>query len=173
MHSLMSVGFLRYLFDEWLFTWIFVCCNLMMFYDVWWMYLAPQNIPSAIVLTLGNNVVLYYKFKYEMYMPRAHLRKGTLRPTIIIFNTCTHIIAHIHWWWEIAAAVTCSKLHSFECWNQTQCAVNIVPHSGQIRSLQEKRDGLGAQQRTVCLSENTSSLTAHHKLPWLFMTVIG
>ena len=26
---------------------------------VWWVYLAPQNIPSAIVLTLGNEIVLY------------------------------------------------------------------------------------------------------------------
>ena len=28
---------------------------------VWWVYLAPRNIPSAIVLTLGNKVVLYRK----------------------------------------------------------------------------------------------------------------
>ena len=27
--------------------------------NVWWVHLAPQNIPSAIVLTLGNKVVLY------------------------------------------------------------------------------------------------------------------
>ena len=26
--------------------------------NAWWVYLAPQNIPSAIVLTLGNAVVL-------------------------------------------------------------------------------------------------------------------
>ena len=25
---------------------------------VWWVYLAPQNIPSANVLTLGNTIVL-------------------------------------------------------------------------------------------------------------------
>ena len=46
-----------------LFTWMFVCCccSLMMFMigvNVWWVYLALQNIPSAIVLTLGNKVVL-------------------------------------------------------------------------------------------------------------------
>ena len=34
--------------------------NLMMFYDlVRRVYLAPQNIPSAIVLILGNKVILY------------------------------------------------------------------------------------------------------------------
>ena len=32
---------------------------------VWWVYLAPQNIPRAIsVLTLGNKVVLYYTVSY-------------------------------------------------------------------------------------------------------------
>jgi len=40
---------------------ILCCCNLMMFYD--WSecamsVLAPQNIPSAVVLTLGNKAVL-------------------------------------------------------------------------------------------------------------------
>ena len=25
--------------------------------NVWWVYLAPKNIPSAVVLTLGNKVV--------------------------------------------------------------------------------------------------------------------
>ena len=27
--------------------------------NVWWVYLAPQNIPRAIVLTLGNKVILF------------------------------------------------------------------------------------------------------------------
>ena len=27
--------------------------------NVWWVYLAPQNIPRAIVLTLGNKVIFY------------------------------------------------------------------------------------------------------------------
>ena len=45
----------------------FTFCNLMMFYN--WSecvmtdeYLAPQNIPCAIVLTLGNKVVLYFNY---------------------------------------------------------------------------------------------------------------
>ena len=44
---------------------MFLCgsCNLMMFsmigLNVRWTYLAPENIPSAFVLTLGNKVVLY------------------------------------------------------------------------------------------------------------------
>ena len=28
--------------------------------NVWWVYLSPQNIPRAIVLTLGNKVGLYF-----------------------------------------------------------------------------------------------------------------
>ena len=47
---------------EWIFT-QFCCCNLMMFtigVNVWWTYLAPQNIPSAIVLTFGNTVVCIF-----------------------------------------------------------------------------------------------------------------
>ena len=27
--------------------------------NVWWVYLAPQNIPRAVVLTLGNTILLY------------------------------------------------------------------------------------------------------------------
>ena len=49
---------------EWLFTWMFVCCccNLMMFYD--WCecvmsVLGTTKHSSAIVLTLGNKVILY------------------------------------------------------------------------------------------------------------------
>ena len=81
-HILMSVGFRRYLFMNDFLPGCVCYCNLM-FYDwnlewmpdectwhhktfpvqLYWhlaikLYLAPQNIPSAIVLTLGNKVVL-------------------------------------------------------------------------------------------------------------------
>ena len=65
MHSLMPVGFFMFLsMNDFLPGCLFavVSCNLM-FYDwsecVVKLYLAPQNIPHAIVLTLGNKVILY------------------------------------------------------------------------------------------------------------------
>ena len=37
----------------------FACAVMFMIgVNVWWVYLVPQNIPSATVLTLGNKVVL-------------------------------------------------------------------------------------------------------------------
>ena len=67
MHSLMPVGFSHVVIYEWLFTRIFfvvvavvVIKCFMIGVNVWWVYLAPQNIPRAIsVLTLGNKVILY------------------------------------------------------------------------------------------------------------------
>ena len=65
MHSLMSVGFLMYLFMNdifflppwtYLFAVVIYWC-FMIGMNVWWVYLAPRNIPSAVVLTLGNKVV--------------------------------------------------------------------------------------------------------------------
>ena len=66
MHSLIifdASGIFHVFIYEWLFTRMFVCCccNLM-FYE--WsecviVYLAPENIPHAIVMTLGNKVILY------------------------------------------------------------------------------------------------------------------
>ena len=70
------------------YQWVFSCCYLWMtFYlhfcfcfvfavvvikcfmigvNVWWVYLAPQNIPRAIsVLTLGNKVILYCIFTLQ------------------------------------------------------------------------------------------------------------
>ena len=45
------------------FFFFFFCCCIKCFMigvSVWWVYLAPQNIPRAIsVLTLGNKVILY------------------------------------------------------------------------------------------------------------------
>ena len=58
---------------ELIFTRVFVCCccNLMMFMtgvNVWWVYLCHKNIPRAIVLMLGNKVVLnYYKSKIAVF----------------------------------------------------------------------------------------------------------
>ena len=36
--------------------------------NVWWVYLAPQNIPRAFVLTLGNKVVLYFIVRLKLFM---------------------------------------------------------------------------------------------------------
>ena len=36
--------------------------------NVWWVYLAPQNISHAIVLTLGNKVVLYFIVHLKLFM---------------------------------------------------------------------------------------------------------
>ena len=50
---------------EWRFTWtclfavVVIWWCFMIGVSVWWVNLAPQNIPSAIVLTLGNKGVLY------------------------------------------------------------------------------------------------------------------
>ena len=33
--------------------------KIVYYVNMWWVCLAPQNIPSAIALTLGNEVVLY------------------------------------------------------------------------------------------------------------------
>ena len=50
--------------------------------NVWWVYLAPPNIPSAILLTLGNKVVLYYKGcdlnKAVLYHKGCDLNKAVL-----------------------------------------------------------------------------------------------
>ena len=44
--------------------------------NVWWVYLAPQNIPRAIsLLTLGNKVVLYY---LNIYYWRVKLQTSPL-----------------------------------------------------------------------------------------------
>ena len=69
MHSLMPVAFSRVVIYEWPFTRIVFCLFcfavvvikcFMIGVNVWWVYLAPQNISRAIsVLTLGNKVVLY------------------------------------------------------------------------------------------------------------------
>ena len=46
-------------------VYVYVCACVVIYWcfwigvNVWWVYLAPQNIPSAIVLTLGNIVILY------------------------------------------------------------------------------------------------------------------
>ena len=65
MHSLMSAGFLMYIMNDFLprylmfdvfeIEWCFMIGAI-----VWWVYSAPQNIPCAIVFTLGNKVVLYW-----------------------------------------------------------------------------------------------------------------
>ena len=39
--------------------------------NVWWVYLAPQNIPSAIVLTLGNKVGLYFSLGWVKMISTA------------------------------------------------------------------------------------------------------
>ena len=46
--------------------------------NVWWVYLAPQNIPRAIsVLTLGNKVILYYCIVYCLWLqPQPSLFSG-------------------------------------------------------------------------------------------------
>ena len=33
--------------------------------NVWWVYMASQNITSATVLMFGNKVVLHYKINYQ------------------------------------------------------------------------------------------------------------
>ena len=35
--------------------------------NTWWVYLAPQNIPSASVLSLGNTVVLFCSVRVIVY----------------------------------------------------------------------------------------------------------
>ena len=61
MHSLMSAGFLVYLFMNdllgCLFAFVVIEWHLLIGVNVWWVYLALQNIPSTFVLTLGNKVV--------------------------------------------------------------------------------------------------------------------
>ena len=51
------------------FTRMFICCCCSLFFfmigvNVWRVYLAPQNIPSATGLTPGNKVVLYCFFAF-------------------------------------------------------------------------------------------------------------
>ena len=63
MHSLMPVGFVMFLsmndfLAGCLFAVVVIKC-FMIGVNLWWEYLAPQNIPRAIsVLTLGNKVIL-------------------------------------------------------------------------------------------------------------------
>ena len=74
MHSLMPVGFSHVVIYEWLdldFVVVVVAVVVikcfMIGVNVWWVYLAPQNIPRAIsVLTLGDKVILYIVL-YSMY----------------------------------------------------------------------------------------------------------
>ena len=69
-YARLDVSWISHVFIyEWLFTWLFVCCCcnqwcFMIGVSVWWVYLAPENIPSATVLTLGNEVVLYCSYVY-------------------------------------------------------------------------------------------------------------
>ena len=58
-YAQIDVSWISHIFIyKWLFTWLFVCCCcnqcFMIGVNVWWVYLAPQHISSAIVLTLGN-----------------------------------------------------------------------------------------------------------------------
>ena len=39
--------------------------------NVWWVSLAPQNIPSALVSTLGNQIALHFGIKIS-YTTRNH-----------------------------------------------------------------------------------------------------
>ena len=41
-------------------------------------------------------------------------------------------MVHIHWWWEIPAAIKRNKLHSSECWNQTQITVHSTSHHSTL-----------------------------------------
>ena len=82
---------------EWLFTWMFVCCccNLMMFYD--WCecvmnVLGTKKYSSAIVLTLGNNVILYC---IVLYCNRLSVQ--TFRYISTPFADNAVVIVFLHW----------------------------------------------------------------------------
>ena len=48
------------------------------------MYLAPQNIPCAVVLTLGNKVVLYHPSSVSQLSRSETYRKKYVRDTQIL-----------------------------------------------------------------------------------------
>ena len=101
---------------DWLLTRIFVCCcHLMMFYDwrecvmnllgttkqmigvyVWWMYLAPHNIHSAIELTLGNkqtnkNKKCIVSITSQFYILPARIRRGSVGGRCLDRQRCHHL----------------------------------------------------------------------------------
>ena len=51
--------------------------------NVWWVYLAPQNIPRAIsVLSLGNKVILYW---------------NCIEIVLILYWNCIDIVLKLYW----------------------------------------------------------------------------
>ena len=50
----------------------------------WWVYLAPRNIPSAIVLTLGNKVVLFYMYEEQLLI----ITRTLVSTSRLINNAC-------------------------------------------------------------------------------------
>ena len=87
-----------YLFMNDIFTWMFAVVVIwwcfMTGVNVWLVYLAPQNIPSAIALTLGNRVVLYCTVKAShCYYSHSRNPKVTINLSFWLAHTVSGILA--------------------------------------------------------------------------------
>ena len=106
----MPVGFSHVIY-EWLFTFfcfVFVAVVVikcfMIGLNVWWVYLAPQNIPRAIiVLTLGNKVILLLSVTYS-HTPATDRRQQCKPQSCMYSHTqathrqqcnITHVQSHV------------------------------------------------------------------------------
>ena len=65
--------------------------------NAWWVYLAPQNIPHAIVLTLGNKVTLYIVLYFSLQ--RVHAIVLTLGNKVILYIVLYFSLQRVHAQW--------------------------------------------------------------------------